>query len=100
MYVHISPKYIRALCMHIKQLITYMLAEVTWQLPGCLLYIADINECVEGTHLCTQNCNNTIGSYVCSCNDGFIIDVDGRTCDGEIRKLNNIIYLLQYMHAT
>ena len=49
----------------------------------CIL-LADINECSEETHQCTQNCNNTIGSYVCSCNSGFIIDVDGRTCDGEM----------------
>ena len=45
--------------------------------------IADVDECSEGTDECTQNCDNTIGSYVCSCNDGFIIDVDRRTCDGE-----------------
>ena len=45
--------------------------------------IVDVDECSEGTNECTQNCNNTIGSYVCSCNDGFIIDVDRRTCDGE-----------------
>ena len=45
--------------------------------------IADVDECSEETDECTQNCDNTIGSYVCSCNDGFIIDVDRRTCDGE-----------------
>ena len=31
----------------------------------------DINECAIGTDLCEQMCNNTIGSYECSCMDGY-----------------------------
>ena len=31
---------------------------------------------------CEQNCHNTIGSYSCTCNSGFVIDVDGHTCHG------------------
>ena len=29
-------------------------------------------------------CNNTIGSFICSCNDGFLLAGDGRTCDGRL----------------
>ena len=49
----------------------------------------DIDECTEGSRQCTQNCSNTIGSYVCSCNEGFIIDVDRLTCDGELALSTN-----------
>ena len=45
--------------------------------------MSDIDECDEETHQCTQNCMNSNGSYACTCNSGFIIDADGRTCDGE-----------------
>ena len=43
----------------------------------------DINECIRGTNGCAQLCNNTLGSYVCSCNSGYTLDADNRTCNGE-----------------
>ena len=42
----------------------------------------DINECETAMNDCEQNCHNTIGSYSCTCNSGFVIDVDGHTCHG------------------
>ena len=57
------------------------------------MIFVDIDECTEGSDQCTQNCNNTIGSYVCSCDEGFIIDVDGLTCDGELTFNTNLIFL-------
>ena len=42
----------------------------------------DINECATGGvgwSSCTQVCDNTVGSYACSCQDGFILEADG-TC--------------------
>ena len=44
--------------------------------------IADVNECVLRTDLCQQNCLNTRGSYVCRCNSGYILGIDGQNCDG------------------
>ena len=41
----------------------------------------DINECAEETDRCSQNCQNTVGSYTCSCNAGYRLDGDGFTCD-------------------
>ena len=43
----------------------------------------DIDECSDGIHQCMQNCNNSLGSYICTCESGFIIDADGITCDGK-----------------
>ena len=45
--------------------------------------LSDINECAEETDRCEVDCANTIGSYSCNCNSGFIIDADGITCNGE-----------------
>ena len=53
-----------------------------------LLLDADINECTTGTDQCQQVCRNTIGSYMCDCNSGFVIDANGRTCDGKCNVLN------------
>lgn len=46
----------------------------------------DINECndTELVHECDHTCINTIGSYACTCNSGYNLNVDGRTCDGTL----------------
>lgn len=40
----------------------------------------DVDECAEGTHVCSDDavCENLLGSFSCTCNDGFI--GDGQTC--------------------
>ena len=45
------------------------------------LNLADINECIEGTSNCSADavCNNTKGSYNCTCKPGY--SGDGRTCE-------------------
>ena len=45
---------------------------------------ADIDECLEFMPLCHQ-CNNTIGSYQCTCNEGYK-EINNGTfmyCEGE-----------------
>ncbi|XP_070174715.1 scavenger receptor cysteine-rich domain-containing protein DMBT1-like [Littorina saxatilis] len=42
----------------------------------------DVDECMENTHSCDQVCTNTLGSFSCSCNSGYVLDSDGRTCNG------------------
>lgn len=43
----------------------------------------DINECLPNGGLgpCAQICSNTIGSFVCSCQPGFILS--GNDCSGK-----------------
>ena len=43
-------------------------------------YFTDIDECAENTDGCDQGCTNTAGSFVCSCDSGFTLSSDGRTC--------------------
>ena len=45
--------------------------------------VLDINECSASIPVCdvNANCQNTVGSYVCSCKAGFT--GDGKTCAGE-----------------
>ena len=46
--------------------------------------ISDINECVADTHNCSSDafCNNTHGSFNCTCKPGFT--GDGENCAGNI----------------
>ena len=51
------------------------------------MLLLDINECLPGgigTRSCGQVCNNTIGSYFCSCNVGFRLLPDMFNCTGEL----------------
>ena len=48
---------------------------------------ADINECEEEIDKCVHICHNNNGSYYCSCNNGFIIDTDGYSCDGNFHSV-------------
>jgi hypothetical protein len=43
--------------------------------------ILDINECEAETKPCSDICENTIGSYVCECNEGRRAK-DATTCIG------------------
>ena len=45
------------------------------------MHVLDINECVNGS-LCNNNalCENTEGSFMCTCHEGF--DGDGFNCTG------------------
>lgn len=45
--------------------------------------IIDIDECVSGSHNCEQICMNNNGSFECSCNDGFKLSTDRKSCVGK-----------------
>ena len=47
-----------------------------------LKFNTDVDECAEGTSGCSQECNNTIGSFECSCRDGYELDLDRKACNG------------------
>ena len=51
-----------------------------------IYYFADINECETEKHHCGSNafCNNTKGSYICTCKPGYT--GNGVSCTGKIRK--------------
>ena len=45
--------------------------------------MADIDECARDTDGCERSCNNTVGSFICSCNTGYILTMDGKNCTGK-----------------
>jgi len=44
--------------------------------------IVDINECQIDNGGCAQACDNTNGSYQCSCPEGYELTSDGHNCTG------------------
>ena len=46
-------------------------------------HVTDYNECRYENGRCEQQCENTYGSYKCRCEDGYTMNLDGHSCDGE-----------------
>lgn len=44
--------------------------------------LLDVDECLEGTSGCEHLCNNTVGSFKCSCRHGYKLDYDRKSCTG------------------
>ena len=50
----------------------------------CLYGIIDIDECMEGSSGCSDQCYNEVGSFYCSCSDGYkLSSTDNKTCQGK-----------------
>ena len=58
------------------------------------IIFSDIDEC-NGVNDCQQQCNNTAGSYLCSCLEGFTLESDGRNCMGMPLYFSIIITILK-----
>ena len=48
----------------------------------CMIYI-DIDECSMSPNPCGQICTNNEGSFVCSCNNGYVLDDNQTSCNGQ-----------------
>ena len=53
---------------------------------ACYIFI-DINECLQNNGGCSHNCHDTIGSYHCTCRDGYQLSSKKRSCDSKYRSL-------------
>ena len=59
----------------------------TSQVAAIIFYsFTDIDEC-SGVNDCQQGCTNTEGSFVCTCQAGFMLNVDERACDREFDRI-------------
>ena len=49
-----------------------------------MIFITDINECEINNGGCEQMCNNTNGSFFCSCEMGYQLDSSGLNCSSMV----------------
>ena len=45
-------------------------------------HAGDVNECLVNNGGCQQICTNTDGSFMCSCNTGYVLAGNGLGCNG------------------
>lgn len=61
--------------------VLFIVRKILYQMRYIYLYrISDINECELTPRPCKYNCQNTEGSFICSCPAGFILNPDGVSC--------------------
>lgn len=48
----------------------------------------DIDECSEESDRCHQICHNAIGTYACSCINGYKLSQDGTNCHGTLPNVS------------
>jgi len=58
-----------------------MLPDANWLIWDGL---TDVNECLVSNGGCQQRCSNSAGSYTCSCDTGFSLSSDSKTCVGTL----------------
>ena len=65
-----------------------------------IIMFIDIVECAdESNGGCEHNCTNTVGSFLCSCRDGFTLNSNQRTCDGKVCMSPDMQIARNYMQA-
>ena len=59
----------------------------------------DVDECLSSSmNNCSQECNNTEGSYLCCCKSGYNLDPsDNSTCHGIIYYTHTVILVYSYL---
>ena len=67
-----------AMVMHL--IVIYTTLQCTWEFA----INTDVNECSTGNGGCNQICSNSVGSFQCSCNQGFLLASNGFSCNGNV----------------
>ena len=62
------------------------------------MHAPDINECLMAND-CQQKCENSVGSYRCSCNQEFVLNNDNRSCDGELPRQYTLMFIHSCQHV-
>ena len=56
-----------------------------------VLLVSDEDECRRSPSPCSQGCDNLPGSYLCTCNSGFVLTADLTTCQGESHQVMKLL---------
>lgn len=61
-----------------------------WYIHFYLIYFTDKDECAISNGGCQHICKNTIGSYICSCHNGYTLHENKLDCKEGTLNLNSL----------
>lgn len=67
----------------IKTSFILMAFESNWSHQSLLFYVTEVDHCEEGNGGCDHTCTSEPSGAVCSCDNGYELNIDEKTCDGE-----------------
>jgi len=53
--------------------------------------VLDVNECATQNGGCEHHCENSVGSFTCSCDPGYVLSNNERTCVGKEKVLQVLV---------
>lgn len=56
-----------------------------------------IDYCSFGNHSCNHECVSVLNGYHCTCNEGYRLLDDGKTCHGKSCTLNSLLMFLLWI---
>ena len=57
-----------------------------------------IDSCATNNGGCDHDCKHGVGGPICSCHKGYMLQADGRTCEGEFKNLSPSHMVLSTFH--
>ena len=65
-----------------------------------LICTLDVNECAIANGGCEHECINTEGSFYCDCRDGYMLESNNRTCEGNENPQTLKPEMILYLYCT
>jgi len=86
-------------CMHCRFSKKLEFTYIRMYIAHCNTYhFTDTNECLSSP--CAHTCTNAVGSFVCSCDVGYILNSNQHSCDGMYLYLFTFCYDYNYAYKT
>ena len=67
-----------------KDTVVFTLCQISLHYFNPSLLFKDVNECIEEKGCCDHVCEDTEGSFICSCFEGYSLMEDQARCQGKL----------------
>lgn len=70
---------------------------LSWITLKCLYLHVDVNECHSSLTCGLAQCRNTLGAFYCTCQNGYVLNPDGRSCQGNCKPIKKSLQVKVFL---